>query len=110
MIKLYHNPRCSKSRETLKLLTEKGIEFETVLYLQTPLNATEIESLCKKLAISPEALIRKNEQEYKNLGTVNDNEWSMVLAEHPKLMQRPIVETALKAAIGRPPEQVLEIL
>ncbi len=110
MLKLYHNPRCSKSRETLKLLTDRGVSFETILYLEDPLSASEIESLCKKLELSPEALVRKNEAEYKKLGSVNENEWSMVLADFPKLMQRPIVETDTKAAIGRPPEKVLDIL
>lgn len=117
MIQIYHNPRCSKSRETLKLVeqylqdnADLDLDLEVVLYLENPPSAQEIEAVCQKLNITPKALVRTNEAEYKALGHVNDNEWSMVLAAHPKLIQRPIVVYGNKAAIGRPPEKVLEIL
>lgn len=110
-MKLYHNPRCSKSRETLKLLTDNGVDFETILYLETPPSAKEIADICQKLAISPEELVRKNEKEFKSL-TIDlaKADWLKIMANTPKLMQRPILVTDKKAAIGRPPENVLAIL
>lgn len=114
MITIYHNPRCSKSRLTLEILEqyakENNLEFEKILYLESPPSAIEIEAICQKLNITPRELVRTSEPEYKALGHVNDNEWSMVLAAQPKLMQRPIVVTDTQAKIGRPPESILEIL
>ena len=111
---IYHNPRCSKSRQALAILEkyaqEHGVTFEKILYLENPLSAIEIELICKKLMLSPKELVRTNEAEYKNLGHVHDNEWSLVLASQPRLMQRPIVVTPTRAVIGRPPEAILEIL
>lgn len=111
---MYHNPRCSKSRECLAILKHyeqsHDVTIDIILYLENPPTAIEIESICEKLSISPKALVRTNEAEFKALGHINDNEWSMVLAAQPKLMQRPIVLNGTKAVIGRPPENVLAIL
>jgi arsenate reductase (glutaredoxin) len=113
-VTIYHNPRCSKSRQTLQLLQEQGIEPEIIKYLETPLSAEEISSILTKLAIEPRALLRKSEPDYKSAGlndTSLDSETLIrAMAEHPKLIERPIVLANNKAAIGRPPENVLTIL
>ena len=98
---LYHNPRCSKSRGALELLEARGLTPTVVRYLETPLNAAQIKALLQKLGISARQLLRTGEDEYKTLN---------LAAANPKLMERPILETADKAIIGRPPENVLEIL
>ncbi len=111
---LYHNPRCSKSRGALELLEARGLTPTVVRYLETPLNATQIKALLKKLGISARQLLRTGEDEYKTLNladaSVNEAQLIAAIAAHPKLMERPILETADKAIIGRPPENVLEIL
>lgn len=114
MTTIYHNPRCSKSRETLTLLQEKGIEPDIILYLETPPNAKTLQSLLKKLGLKPRELMRTKEAEYKAQG-LNDPELSddaliEAMIATPKLIERPIVVNGGKAALGRPPEQVLEIL
>ncbi|MBA56115.1 MAG: arsenate reductase (glutaredoxin) [Pseudomonadales bacterium] len=114
MTKIYHNPRCSKSRETLKLLQDKGIEPEIILYLETPPDAKTLKALLKKLGLKPRELMRTKEAEYKELG-LNDPELSDdalvdAMIATPKLIERPIVVNGKKAALGRPPEQVLDIL
>jgi len=114
MTKIYHNPRCSKSRETLKLLQEKGIDPEIILYLETPPDAKTLQDLLKKLGLKPRELMRTKEAEYKAQG-LNDPELSdaalmEAMIATPKLIERPIVVRGGKAALGRPPEQVLEIL
>lgn len=113
-VKIYHNPRCSKSRQTLQLLQENGIEPEIIEYLKMPPNAEELDQILHQLAIEPRQLMRKNEKEYKEIG-MNDESLDrdaliagMVAA--PKLIERPIVFANGKAAIGRPPESVLDIL
>ena len=112
--KIYHNPRCSKSRETLKLLQQQSIEPEIVEYLKTPPSAQELRQLLSMLAIGPRDLIRRKEAEYKASGADNpdlsDDQLIELMVTHPKLIERPIVVSGDKAAIGRPPEQVLEIL
>lgn len=114
MVSIYHNPRCSKSRQTLALLEERGIEPEIILYLDTPPSATTLKKLLKLLAISPRDLLRKGEEAYKNNNLKNpdlsDAELIAAMVEFPKLIERPIVTANGKAALGRPPEQVLEIL
>ncbi|WP_044274583.1 arsenate reductase (glutaredoxin) [Pseudomonas fluorescens] len=111
---LYHNPRCSKSRGALELLEARGLTPTVVRYLETPLNAAQIKALLKKLGISARQLLRTGEDEYKTLNladtSVNEAQLIAAIAAHPKLMERPILETADKAIIGRPPENVLEIL
>jgi len=111
--RIYHNPRCSKSRATLKLLEARGIEPEIIEYLRDPLDAAALRALATKLAIAPRALVRTGEDEFKSVGldleSAGDEQVIAMLAEHPKLLQRPIVETDTAARIGRPPEQVLDL-
>jgi arsenate reductase len=111
---IYHNPRCSKSRQTLTILQENGVEPEVILYLETPPDASEIQSLVTRLGITPRELLRKGEEDYKNLGLkdtgLNDTELVTAMAKHPKLIERPIVTKGNKAVLGRPPENVLSLL
>lgn len=114
-VEIYHNPRCSKSRETLNLLKEKGVEPEVVLYLETPPDAAAVKSLLKKLGFtSARELMRRKEDLYKELklddASLSEEALIQAMIEHPKLIERPIVLANGKARIGRPPEQVLEIL
>lgn len=112
-MKIYHNPRCRKSRETLQLIQDAGIEPEVVEYLKTPPGKKELRDLISMLGIKPEQLIRKQEKEFKEnyKGKVlSDSEWIDAMVEHPKLMERPIVVEGKKAILGRPPENVKELL
>lgn len=113
MIRIFHNPRCRKSRETLNLLHERG-EMPTIIeYLSTPPSKRELADIVEMLGIKPEELVRKGEDEYReNLKgkTLSDDEWLEALVRYPKLIERPIVIKDGKAVIGRPPERVLEIL
>ncbi|ATZ74195.1 arsenate reductase (glutaredoxin) [Idiomarina sp. X4] len=112
-VTIYHNPRCSKSRQTLELLKEKSIEPEVVEYLKTPPNAAELKNILNKLGLSADELIRKKEAIYKELGLAgvsDENELITAMVNNPKLIERPIVIKGDKAAIGRPPESVLDIL
>jgi len=113
MIKIYHNPRCMKSRQTLQLLNEKGIEPVIIEYLKDVPSADELKAVLKKLGIPAEKLLRKNELIFKEhfLGKdLSENEWVEAMISFPKLIERPIVVKDKKAALGRPPEKVLEIL
>ncbi|HID4133882.1 arsenate reductase (glutaredoxin) [Pluralibacter gergoviae] len=114
-VTIYHNPRCSKSRETLALLKENGVEPQVVLYLETPPDAATIKKLLKMLGMkSARGLMRQKEDLYKSLDLANDglSEAALIQAmvDNPKLIERPIVVRDGKARIGRPPESVLEIL
>ncbi|ASJ96914.1 MULTISPECIES: arsenate reductase (glutaredoxin) [Shewanella] len=112
-VSIIHNPRCSKSRQTLALLEEQGCDIQVIEYLKTPLTKVEIRSILDKLAISPRELMRTKEEEYKaqNLATVEEDEALIqAMVDTPKLIERPIVLANDKAAIGRPPESVLAIL
>jgi len=113
-IRIYHNPRCSKSRQTLQLLQEQAIEPEVIEYLKTPPSAGELAKVLKMLGLAPRDLIRRKEAEYKSSGADNpelsDTQLIEIMVAHPKLIERPIVINDGKAAIGRPPEQVLDIL
>lgn len=113
-ITIYHNPRCSKSRQTLALLQEQGIEPQVVEYLKDTPDAEKLTSVITKLGITPRELLRTKEAEYKenNLDNTNlsDNDIIKAMIAFPKLIERPIVINGKKARIGRPPEQVLEIL
>jgi arsenate reductase len=113
-VTLYHNPRCSKSRATLELLKSKGIEPNIVEYLKTPPTAAELDAILKQLGIEPRALMRKGESAYKEAGLDDPNldraALIAAMAEHPVLIERPILLANGKAAIGRPPENVLNIL
>ena len=112
-MKIYHNNRCSKSRDSFNLLTEKGIDFETIEYLKTPLNKKEIEALLKKLAIPAKDLIRKGEADFKanfKGKELTEAEWIDAMVTYPKLIERPIVVKGDKAVIGRPIENVMELI
>ena len=113
-ITIYHNPRCSKSRQTLKLIEDAGIQPEIVLYLETPPNKTQIETLLRQLNIAPRDLLRKGEEEYKNLGlkdlSLSDEALIDAMVKHPRLIERPIVTRDEKAVLGRPPENVETLL
>lgn len=110
---IYHNPRCSKSRQTLQLLQKRGIEPEVREYLKQPLTNDEINQLLNLLNIAPRGLLRIKEAEYQEAGLENqalsDEAIIEAMARHPKLIERPIVVHQGQARIGRPPEQVLEI-
>ncbi len=111
---IYHNPRCSKSRQTLALLEENGHAPLIVDYLKAPPSAAELQSILKKLKMKPRDLLRKGEAAYKELGldneTLTDEKLIRAMIENPILIERPIVVMGAKAKIGRPPESVLEIL
>ncbi|AZE89877.1 arsenate reductase (glutaredoxin) [Pseudomonas orientalis] len=111
---LYHNPRCSKSRGALELLQDRGLTPAVVRYLETPLNAAQLQALLPKLGLGARQLLRTGEDEYTSLNladtSLSEAQLIAAIAAHPKLMERPILETADKAIIGRPPENVLEIL
>lgn len=113
MMKIYHNPRCRKSREALAILENKGIKPEIVLYLQEPPTRAELQAVLKKLDMLPSQLVRREEQLFKDTykgKELAETEWLNVLLEYPELMQRPIVVKGDKAVLGRPPEHVLELL
>jgi arsenate reductase len=113
-VKIYHNPRCSKSRDALKLLEAQGIQAEIVEYLKTPPSIEELTDIIQKLGIKPRGLMRTNEPEYKEniLDDVDLSDAELIAAMHnmPRLIERPIVLANGKAAIGRPAENVLAIL
>lgn len=113
IMRIYHNPRCRKSRETLELLQSKGQQPEIILYLEKPPTQKELKAVLKKLGIKPEQLLRKGEaifkEKYKGK-SFSDAEWIKIMVENPKLIERPIVINGDRAAIGRPPELVLDIL
>ena len=113
-VTIYHNPRCSKSRATLALLEEKGYSPEIIEYLKTPPDLDRLKEILSLLGMSPRDLMRKGEQEYRDLDLGRDSLSNEALLEamvsHPKLIERPIVTSGDRARIGRPPESVLEIL
>lgn len=110
-LKIYHNPRCTKSRQTLKLLQEQGHEPEIILYLKSPPSPKVLKDLLSKLGLSAEALIRKKETIYKELELKGKDDEDLIkaMAENPKLIERPIVVLGDKARLGRPPENVLSL-
>lgn len=114
MFTIYHNPRCSKSRQTLELLQQNKIEPEVVLYLETPPDAATIKSLLGKLGIGARDLLRTGEDAYKenNLKDRNlsDDDLIAAMVKFPKLIQRPIVVKGDKAVLGRPPENALDLI
>ena len=111
---IFHNPRCSKSRQTLSIIQERGLDLNVVEYLKNPPSKTEIKIILKKLGICPIDLMRKGETLFKeknlNDPSVSDEYLIDCMAENPILIERPIVIRGEKAIIGRPPERVLEIL
>ena len=111
---LYHNPKCSKSRQTLKLLEEQGINPKIIEYVKNPPTPEKLKEILSLLKISPRDLMRKKEDEYKELGLANsqlsDQDLIDYMVKNPILIERPIVIVDGKAVLGRPPEQVLNIL
>ena len=111
---IYHNPRCSKSRQTLELLKENNIEPEIILYLENPPSKEKLTELIDLLGINPRDLLRKGEEEYKahNLRdeSIKGEDIIKIMTENPKLIERPIVISKNKAIIGRPPENVLKLI
>ena len=114
MVAIYHNPRCSKSRQALDLLRKRGIEPDIVEYLKTPPDKAELKRVLKLLGLEPRALMRKGEAVYKEKRLDNpkltDDQLVAAMVANPILIERPIVLAGRKAALGRPPEKVLEIL
>jgi arsenate reductase (glutaredoxin) len=113
MITIYHNNRCSKSRQALELLNGAGQEVEVVKYLEQAPTEEELKGLLQKLNMQPEQLLRKGEKLYKEAfagKSYSDEEWIKIMAENPVLIERPIAIKGNKAVIGRPPEQVLTLL
>ena len=112
-MKIYHNPRCAKSRQTLNIIKEAGHEVEIINYLNTPLTEDELHEIYDKLNLPIEYLIRTGEEIYKTEykgKELSDDEWLKALAQHPKMMERPIVVDETKAILGRPPENVNKLL
>ncbi|MCB0548082.1 MAG: arsenate reductase (glutaredoxin) [Phaeodactylibacter sp.] len=112
-MKIYHNPRCRKSREALAILEDKGQDPEIVLYLETPPSREELQAVLRMLDIPASELVRKGEQVFKENfkgKALTEEEWLDALVSYPKLIERPIVIKGKKAVIARPPERVLELL
>lgn len=113
-VTIYHNPRCSKSRQTLTLLEERGLKPTVIEYLKTPPDYDTLAALLARLRIPARDLVRSNEKEFRELGLdarqLDDEALLKAMAQHPRLIQRPIVVVGDRARIGRPPEAVLEIL
>lgn len=111
---IYHNPRCSKSRQTLQLLEEHGVTPDIVLYLEQPPSKQQLKTLLGQLAITARGLLRKGEDEYREQGlndtTLSDEKLLEAMVAHPKLIERPIVVKGKHAVLGRPPENVLALL
>ncbi len=113
MIKIYHNPRCRKSREGLELLEKSGKEFEVIKYLDDTPSVEELKTLIQHLDIAPEDLVRKNEPIWKEKyrgKNLSEDDIVEAMVQHPKLIERPIVVNGTKAVVGRPPENILSIL
>lgn len=112
-IRIYYNPRCSKCRETMALVNERGYHIDLIEYLVTPTGKEELRSLLLKLGMKPVELVRKGEETFKQFyagRTLSDEEWLDALVEYPILIERPIVVRGNKAVIARPPEKVLALL
>ena len=111
---IFHNPRCSKSRQTLQILKDNECDTEIILYLETPLDQSVLEGIIKKISLPPRELLRKGEQEFKDNDlknkNISDQEIIELMAKHPKLIERPIVIKGNQAILGRPPENVLELI
>lgn len=114
MVKIFHNPRCSKSRETLSLIRDSGIEPAVIEYLKTPPSREELTELIAKMGIPARALLRTKEAVYEELGLddpkLSEEELIEAMVAHPILIERPIVVTEKGVRLGRPPAKVLEIL
>ena len=113
-VKIYHNPRCSKSRQALKIIKDNGIEPKIIEYLKEPLGKEELENIAKSLGVRPKEFVRKNEAEFKDNNLARklgrDDDLFEAMGKFPKIMERPIIISDMGAVIGRPPENVLKIL
>lgn len=112
-LRIYHNPRCSKSRATLAIIEEQGAQPEVIEYLKTPPTKDELRTLLAKLGMKPAEIVRRGEAVFKEKyagRTLSDDEWLDALAADPILIERPIVVRGDEAVMGRPPEKVLELL
>ena len=113
MLKIYHNPRCRKSREGLQLLEDNDQEFQVIKYLDKPLNENELTALLQKLQLKPIELVRTKEKIWKENfkgKDLSDKEIIKAMADYPKLMERPIVESDKQAVVGRPTEKIKELI
>ena len=113
-VTILHNPRCSKSRQSLELLTNNGVDAQVILYLQDPPTSSEIKNILKKLKLSPSEILRRGETRFKELAIsledIDDNQLIKLMVENPILIERPIIFNETKAVIGRPPENTLDII
>jgi len=111
-VALYYNPRCSKCREALCLLEEKGVEPEIIEYLKTPPTEKQLKDLLKKLGLKPQDILRKKEPLFDKFKKkkLSDTEWIKVMSKNPILIERPIAIEGNKAVIGRPPQNVVDLL
>ena len=112
-MKIYHNPRCSKSRKTLQLIQDVNKDVEIVEYLNVPPTRADLKSVLDLLGIAPKQLLQKNEALFKEKfkgKSFTDEEWIDIMIDHPKLIERPIVVEGERAILGRPPENVLSLL
>ena len=111
---IYHNPQWGKSRKSLELLRSKNIDPIIIEYLKNPLSITELKSLSRKLTASPKEFVRKNDSRYKELNineaSITDDKMFEFISQNPRIMERPIITCGEKAVIGRPPENILELL
>ena len=113
-VTILHNPRCSKSRQSLELLTNNGVDAQVILYLQDPPTSSEIKNILKKLNLSPSEILRRGETRFKELAIsledIDDDQLITLMAENPILIERPIIFNETKAVIGRPPENTLDMI
>ena len=113
-LSIFHNPRCSKSRKTLEIIEINDVEVQVILYLQDPPSVSELNSLLEKLGMKASELVRKGESIIKeldiDLSSISNDDLISIMAEHPILIERPIVFNESSAIIGRPPENVEELL
>jgi len=113
-VTILHNPRCSKSRQSLELLTNNGVDAQVILYLQDPPTSSEIKNILKKLNLSPSEILRRGETRFKELAIsledIDDDQLIKLMVENPILIERPIIFNETKAVIGRPPENTLDII
>ena len=113
-VKIYHNPRCSKSRQALQIIKDHGIKPKVIEYLKDPLGKGELEDIAKSLGVRPKEFVRKNEAEFKDNNLAGklekDDDILEAMSKFPKIMERPIITSDLGAVIGRPPENVLKVL
>jgi len=113
-VKIYHNPRCSKSRQALQIIKDHGVEPKVIEYLKEPLGRGELENIAKRLGSRPKEFVRKNEAEFKDnnlLGQLEkDSDLFEAMVKFPKIIERPIIISDIGAVIGRPPENALKVL